>query len=114
MDDYAFLYTATATGKNSGVHFMMSTEDAQNWCASPKSQGVYCGNPWAYFYTTVQNFTTCHWFKNEKVLELRGCCDNGKYDAIIEEMKLKKYSLDEMKTILSRFGIRVNIKLSKI
>lgn len=44
LADYAFLYTSTATGQNSGIHFMMTVDDAMKWCGSDLSHGVYLGN----------------------------------------------------------------------
>ena len=39
LSDYAFLYTSTAIGQNSGIHFMMTLDDAMKWCESDLS---YC------------------------------------------------------------------------
>lgn len=108
LSELAFLYTATATGKNSGIHFMMSRDDAVTWCESDLSHGTYLGHPWAYFWTSIENFCNCHWgqLKNAE-LDLRKVRDNGKYDEIIESLGLVKYGKHEMKKILALYGIRV-------
>lgn len=113
LDSWAFLYTSTATGKNSGIHFMMTTEDAKTFCKSPISCGVYLGAPWAYFFTTVKNFAFCHWGGNHSTspqfgcVDLRKSSDNGKWDNKIAELGLKKYGKAEIKKILAPFGIDV-------
>ena len=56
VDNYAFLYTSTETGKASGIHFMMTLNDARKFCESPVSQGCTHGIRWAYFWTSVRNY----------------------------------------------------------
>ncbi len=107
LSDYAFLYTSTATGKNSGIHFMMTLEDAQTWCESDLSHGVYVGNWWAYFFTSVQNFINCHWGTHKPTLDFRKQKDNGKYDDKIESLGLTKYGFKEIRDILTPLGVEV-------
>lgn len=61
LDEWCFLYTATETGTNSGIRFMMTRDDAMRWCSSDLSKGVFYGVEWAYFFTSVRNFAYCHW-----------------------------------------------------
>lgn len=110
LSELAFLYTATETGKNSDIHFMMNLHDAQEWCSSPLSHGVMMGARWAYFYTSVENFCNCHWGQLKGVtLDMRKCRDNGKYDGMIEQMGLKKYGKHEIRDMLKDYGIEVLI-----
>lgn len=50
LDKWAFLYTATATGNNSGIHFMMTLEDAKKWCSSPPVARVFFGRGVGVFF----------------------------------------------------------------
>lgn len=119
LDKWAFLYTATAKGNNSGIHFMMTLEDARKWCSSELSRGVYMGAEWAYFFTSVKNFINFHcWgmdseYRTNKKwgeIDLRHYVDNGKWDKKIEELGLKKYGIYDMKRILEPLGIEVLIR----
>lgn len=107
LSDYAFLYTSTATGKNSGIHFMMTLDDAMKWCESDLSHGVYLGNRWAYFFTSVKNFIGCHWGTHKPTLDFRKFKDNGKWDSKIASFGLKKYSFKEIHDILTPLGVEV-------
>ena len=113
LDEYAFLYTSTAHGNNSDIHFAMTTEDAKKWCASNLSKGVYMGTEWAYFFTTVRNFAFCHWGGNHKTnavfgtVDLRKTSDNGKWDKKIGALGLKKIQPLELFKILRPHGIDV-------
>lgn len=109
LADYAFLYTATEKGNNSGIRFMMTTEDAQKWCSSEFSQGVLHGTSWSYFYTSVENYVKCHWGTKKPIIDLRKCTDNGSYDEKIFMVGAVKISFTESKNILERFGINVLI-----
>ncbi|MCD7827444.1 MAG: hypothetical protein LUG85_02775 [Clostridiales bacterium] len=115
LSDWAFLYTATrggegAASKSSTVRFMMSLEDAQKWCSSDMSCGTLYGTPWAYFFTSVENYCNCHWGQLRGcTLDMRKVNDNGKYDDKIKSLGLKKYNKQEMKEILKAYGIDVLI-----
>ena len=104
LDEYALLYTCTAKGNNSDIHFMMTREDAVKWCESDLSKGVMMGTPWAYFWTSVKNFVFCPWGGN---IDLRKARDNGKWDDKIASLGLKKISIDEMPSILQSLGVTV-------
>ncbi len=107
LSSYAFLYTATATGKNSGIHFMMTVQDAMKWCESDISCGIYLGNRWAYFFTSVQNFITCHWGCTNHILDFSKSKDNGMWDKQISDLGLKKYGFKEIRDILTPLGVEV-------
>ena len=113
LDNWALLYTATAKGNNSGVHFMMTMEDARKWCSSELSRGVYMGAEWAYFFTSVKNFAYCHWGGNHSTnrrvgcIDLRHYVDNSKWDEKIKALGLKKYDMHDMKRILEPLVIEV-------
>ena len=107
LSDYAFLYTSTATGQNSGIHFMMTLDDAMKWCESDLSHGVYLGNQWAYFFTSVKNFIGCHWGTHKPTLDFRKFKDDGKWDSKIASLGLKKYSFKEIHDILTPLGVEV-------
>lgn len=108
LADYAFLYTCTEKGHNSGIHFMMTTEEAQKWCCSDLSKGVMMGTQWDYFWTSVKNFVGCYWNLAENaIIDLRKHKDNGRWDAKIASLGLHKYSYSEMRDVLKPFGITV-------
>lgn len=116
LDKWAFLYTATATGNNSGIHFMMTLEDAKKWCSSPLSRGSFLGAEWAYFFTSVKNFVNFHcWgmdseYRTNKIwgrIDLRRYSDNGKWDEKIMSLGLTKYNAYDMKRILGPLGIEI-------
>ena len=115
LGEWAFLYTATSTGANSGIHFMMTLPDAKKWCSNPISKGSFMGSEWAYFYTTVENFAFCHWGGNHStnpqkgVVDLRKLNDNGKWDEKIYGAGCRKYGKQEIKRILEPMGIEVLI-----
>ena len=103
-DTLAFLYTATAKGHNSGIHFCMPIEDARRFCSDPRTQGVYCGTPWAYFYTSANNFFNCHW-GGQAQKNLEKWTDNGKYDNLMHDIGCRKIEYDEVCDMLRAFGL---------
>lgn len=120
LRSYAFLYTSTEKGNNSGIRFMMSLEDAQEFCSSPKSRGVLHGTYWAYFFTSVYNYIhakDCYSENKHPLSRVKTGCinlkgaadDNGKYDRLIEELGLKKINISEIPRFLKAFGIEVLI-----
>ena len=106
-EGYALLYTATETGKHSGIRFMMTTPDAKAWCSSPLSAGAVYGSQWAYFYTTVANFTRCHWGPQAPKIVIAGLVDNGRWDRRIESPGLTKIGLKEFAGVLTPLGVDV-------
>ncbi len=110
LSDWCFLYTAGRAGRNSGIRFMMTREDAMAWCESDVSKGILHGHPWAYFFTSVENFCNCHWGQlRGAVLDLRKLEDNGQWDGKIEALHLRKYGKKEIKQILATYGIEVRV-----
>lgn len=110
LEDYAILYTATETGKNSGIHYVMTTEDAQKWCSSPVSRGQYMGSEWAYFWTSVKNYLTCVWMGESDELDLTMLTDNGSWDAKLDAVGVKKIPVKDLPELFKPFGIKVKIK----
>lgn len=109
LDKYAFLYTATENGNNSGVRFMASLEDAQRWCESEVSKGVLHGARWAYFYTKVSTFITCHWGANDVEIDMSKMTDNGEWDERLASCGVTKNGKRDCKRILEPLGIKVII-----
>lgn len=107
LEKLAILYTATEKGNNSGIRFMMSIEDALQWCASPISKGVLHGTEWAYFWTKVSCFITCYWLNEEPCIDLRDASDNGSWDRRIADMGLKKISVWEFSRVLGPLGVSI-------
>ncbi len=103
LDDYAFLYTGTSTGRHSNIHFMMSLEDAMEWCSSELSHGAIYGAEWAYFWTRVSTFISCQWGDN--VINLKGFTDNGQWDDKIASLGLLKISIAEIPEVLGPLGV---------
>ena len=118
LKTYAFLYTATEKGNNSGIRFMMSIEEAEIFCSSPKSRGVLHGTHWAYFFTSVYNYIHAHDCYGEKIhpqsrikekyINLKGAADDkGNYDWLISELGLNKINISEIPAIMKTVGISV-------
>lgn len=108
LSDLAFCYTAGRSGHNSGIRFMMSREDAMTWCSSDVSHGVLHGSPWAYMWTSVENYCFCHWGQLKGVLiDMHRLEDNGQWDDKILALNLKKYDRTAIQQILGCFGIEV-------
>ncbi|VDG76196.1 Uncharacterised protein [Actinobaculum suis] len=124
LEKYAFLYTATAAGNNSGVRFMATVEDARKWCSSDLSRGVIHGTPWAYFWTSVPAFLECHWgeaygdlqhsttgvLRDGAILDMRQAADSGEWDERIASTGCRKIPFSEMGKLLARFGITTRLK----
>lgn len=117
LDDYAFLYTATAEGNNSGIRFMMSRDDAMAWCESDISRGVLYGTPWAYFWTSVRCFIEHHNLYPEESrhsltagrprIDIRKLADNGQWDERIASLGLRKIGFGEFRDVLEPLGVEV-------
>lgn len=107
LSKFAFLYTGTETGKNSGIKFMATIEDAQKWCSSPASKGVIHGTKWAYFFTSVANFIGCHWGTEKPILDITKLFDNGEWDERIAASGCQKIGLDEIAQVLKPLGVEV-------
>jgi hypothetical protein len=107
LKSYAFLYTATEKGNNSGIKFAMSLTDAMAWCASPLSRGAVHQTEWAYFWTSVWNFIDCHWGMQEPRLSLKGVTDNGQWDERIASLGLKKIHFSQFKALFGPMGVEV-------
>lgn len=109
LDEYALLYTATETGTNSGVRFMMTVEDAQRWCESPESRGFTHGTEWAYFWTRVSNFMRRNdpYEQPGDTLTLARAFDNGSWDERIANAGCVKIDLDDIAGILRPLGVKV-------
>ena len=107
LQHLAFCYTATEKGNNSGIRFMMSLDDAQTWCESPISQGTLHGTRWAYFWTTVRSFISCHWGPKDQRVNITGLTDNGTWDARIASLGLQKIGLTQFCDVLPPLGVTV-------
>lgn len=110
LENYAILYTATETGKNSGIHYVMTTEDAQKWCSSPVSRGQYMGSEWAYFWTSVKNYLSCVWMGESDELDLTKLSDNGSWDDKLASVGVRKIPISELPELFRPFGVKVKIK----
>ncbi len=113
LDRYAFLYTATAAGNNSGVRFAMTVEDAQAWCESELSQGILHGTPWAYFWTRVPtylrnrcDFTGAHGDTPPEIQASR-IVDNGSWDDRIAGLGLTMIKASQFREWLEPYGVKV-------
>lgn len=107
LEEYAFLYTASESGNNSGIRFMMTTTEAQAWCSDAISRGMLHGTRWAYFYTTVSKFISCHWGTKEPKVVIADLVDNGQWDDRIAAVGLTKISLSDFARVLTPFGVKV-------
>lgn len=108
LEDYALLYTATSTGTNSGIRFMMTLDDARRWCSSPESSGVLYGTEWAYYFTSVARFLNRgDVYGHLDVLDLRNTADNGTWDERIAAAGCVKISLHEIPAVLRPLGVTV-------
>lgn len=108
LANYAFLYTATATGAHSGIRFMMTTEDAKIWCSSPLSRGKRYKDEWSYFFTTVAVFVSVHWGTDGGFrIDLSNSVDDGSWDERIASTGAIKITIQEASSILQGFGYDV-------
>lgn len=107
LKEWAFLYTATEKGNNSGIKFAMTVEDAMAWCESPLSRGAAHQTEWAYFWTSAWNFIGCHWGMQEPRLSLKGVVDNGEWDERIASLGLKKVHYGQFKALFGPMGVEV-------
>lgn len=101
LQDYAFLYTGTEKGNYSGIRFMLTTDQAKQWCSSGISRGVFYGTEWAYFFTTVRQFIDVY----GQPIDLSGLNDNGQWDERLESLGLEKIALDEIPGVLVKYGV---------
>lgn len=107
LSEWAFLYTSTEKGNNSGIRFLMTLDHAQQWCDSDVSRGVLMGTKWAYFFTTVARYLEVTCPTVEPRLDIGGCYDNGEWDERIAALGLKKIDLVHCRRILGPLGVRV-------
>lgn len=109
LSELAFLYTATATGSNSGIRFMASVEDAQKWCSSDVSMGAHYDAEWHYQWTSVLNFLRrdSRYGVFDAVIDVAGLVDNGSWDERIAATGCKKIDLHDFKTVLEPLGVEV-------
>jgi len=115
MDNLAFLYTAGQSGKNSGIKFMLSVEDAQKFCSDDRSKGSLYGSEWAYFYTTVREFIyrgkPPEKKKNPNLLDVSRVFDNGSFDPLLKELGCKKIPVQDFHIYLEPLGVQVKGKI---
>ena len=106
----AFCYTATFTGKCSGVRFAATIPDAQAWCSSPLSQGVIHGTPWAYHWTSVTNYLRRWGFDDVDTgrFDLSDVLDDGSWDDRIASTGCVMIRRDGIAALLADAGVRVS------
>lgn len=113
LKKFALCFTVGEKGGNPQVHFMMSEEDAMKFCQDPRTKGVLRGFRWAYHWTSVFSYldNAREFFDKDKrrILNLKKCKDNGKYDGIIDDLKCRKISLEEIPDVLEPYGVKVLI-----
>lgn len=112
LERVALLYTATALGNATGIHFAATIEDAQRWCSSPVSRGVMHGTEWAYFWTSAANYVRHHQGDGEAYggatwIDMSGHVDNGDWDERIAAAGVNKIGLPELVEILRESGVHV-------
>ena len=121
LEQFAFCYTATELGNNSGVRFMCSLDDAMRWCEAPESRGQLHGTRWAYFWTRVDRFLrhysdfTGAQRPTEVVFRYTGDEDNGEWDErLVAAGVTTKVSPIDAVPLLESLGVKcVNIKKQK-
>lgn len=109
LANYAILYTATETGKNSGIHYVMTLDDAQKWCSSDVSRGQYMGDQWAYFWTSISNYLTCVWMGESDELDLSMLTDDGSWNAKLDAVGVKKIPVETLPELFASYGVKVKI-----
>ena len=117
LDNLAFCYTATDSGNNSGIRFMLPLNEARAWCSSDMSRGVMHGAKWVYCYTSVANFAKHHKgdanaYPNAEregrpVIVTAGLTDNGQWDDRIASLGLTKIAIREFAAHLAPLGVVV-------
>lgn len=108
LSGIALLYTATATGTNSGIRFAMTVRDAMAWCSSSESRGQLHGTAWAYMWTTVTNFLHRGepYGSVSATLSIDGLEDSGAWDERIARY-VRKISLADLPATLEPHGVTV-------
>lgn len=111
LKNLAFLYTATATGSNSGIRFMASVEDAKKWCSSDVSKGAHYDAEWHYQWTSVLNFIQRDegYVGVKPVIDISGLVDNGSWDSRIEATGCRKVDLRDFRKVLEPLGVEVKV-----
>ena|GEM_PF-4584146 len=117
LEQLAFCYTATYSGNNSGIRFMLTIEEARDWCSSDISRGTLHGTRWVYCYTSVANFARHHKGdadaypdaerEGRPVIVTKGLTDNGQWDDRIASLGLTKIAIHEFAEHLTRLGVVV-------
>ena len=117
LEQLAFCYTATDSGNNSGIRFMLTLDEAQAWCSSDMSRGVMHGAKWVYCYTSVANFTRHHKGdadaypdaerEGRPLIVTKGLTDNGQWDDRIASLGLTKIAICEFAEHLTPLGVVV-------
>lgn len=114
LSKIAALYTCGFSGRNSGIRFFMSIEDAQTWCSWDGSKGSLRGHPWIYCYTSVLQFVFAQYdfsgvgyVPPKPELDLRKNEDDGSWDFRISQLGLRKIHLDDIADIIQPMGLQV-------
>ena len=100
LAQYAFLYTATEKGNATGIRFCMIVEDAQRWCSCEVSRGILHGTKWAYFFTRIDVYLSCHWGGNDNfIIYTDDWHDDGSWDKRITDAGCHKITPSELRKI---------------
>ena len=109
LEQIAFIYTATAAGTNSGIRFALSIEDAKTWCSQPESRGTAnYGTEWSTFWTSAANFIR-QWEGpvSRPQLVTKGLTDDGRADATLAALGLRKIALSDFRAVFEPLGVEV-------
>lgn len=93
-DDIAIVWTATELGNNSDPHYFLNVEDAKKLCSDQRSKGVLHGTKWAFFWSSLKNYCGNYYDLTDGGLDMSKFYDNGSRDWLLDELQIKKITLD--------------------
>ena len=102
--DLCFLFTVSEHTRGGKVHFLVSRDEAMRFCSDDRTKGVYMGGKWMYCWTSVDNAFVS---MNDKIVIGRNVTDNGKYDDLLHELRIKPIPLSDYKKTLEPLGFKV-------
>lgn len=108
--DLCLLFTSGERSGFSGYHFMMSLADAKKWCSDSRTKGTMHGGKWAYFFFHI--FTVFDNGDNRLIIG-KNVTDNGKYEALLDELCCTVIPFNEWQKILKPMGFTVEYQMQE-
>ena len=84
---------AITTNDHPKLVYVMELADAMKFCSDERTKGK--GQTWMFFFTALENYTDEKGKLKTKAIKK----DNGFLDEVIDELELKKYSIEDLKKV---------------